>query len=167
MHLMKHARGRPPKFGRPSHAVTLTLPEDVLARLRNVDADLGRAIVTVVERGVRKPRRASSRPAEIASYGNHAVIVVSPGRVLRRLRGVQLVPAGQGRALIALEHSSSIAHFELELRDAVDRRDITAAERETLAAVIDILRRARQSRDIAVEERSIIVLASKRRRASK
>ena len=167
MHLMKHGRGRPPKFGRPSHPVTVTLPEDVLARLRDVDADLGRAIVAMVERGGRKPRRVSSRSAEIASYGNHAVIVVSPGRALRRLRGVQLVPAGQGRALIALEHSSSIAHFELELRDAADRRDITDAERETLTAVINILRRARQSRDISIEERSIIVLESKRRRAAK
>jgi len=164
MHLLKQPRGRPPKFGRPSHAVTLTLPEDVLAHLRAVDTDLGRAIVTLVERRAKKTARSSSRPAEIASYGNHAVIVVNPARALRRLPGVQLVPAGQGRVLIALEHPASIANFELELRDAAERRDITDAERQTLTAVVDILRRARRSRDVSLEERSIIVIESKRRR---
>src|SRR5262249_50565490 len=43
-------RGRPPKYGRPSRPVTVTLPEDVLSRLHRVDADVGRAIVTLVER---------------------------------------------------------------------------------------------------------------------
>lgn len=160
---MRHGPGRPSKYGRPSHAVTVTLPEDVLAHLRDVDADLGRAIVTVVERRPKPPGRARLL-AEIATYGRHAVILVRPDHALKRLRGVQLVPAGSGLALIALEHHASIAQFELDLRDAIERNGITEAERQTLRAVADILRRARQSREISLEERSIIVLESKRRR---
>ena len=105
-----HGPGRPPKYGRPSHAVTLTLPDDVLSRLRTMDADVGRAIVTLVDRIV-GARPVSVKTAEIASYGNRAVILVTPARALKRLPGVQLVPAGNGRALIALDHPNSISQF--------------------------------------------------------
>ena len=54
----------------------MTLPEDVLTRLGALDTDLGRAIVTLVERNGAARVRAVE-PAEIASYGNHAVIVVT------------------------------------------------------------------------------------------
>src|SRR5688572_28018168 len=100
--LAVRGRGRPSKYGRPSRAITLTLPEDVLARLGTVDTDLGSAIVKVVERRT-IPRASAVKPAEIASYGSHAVIVVTPVNALKRLPGVQLVPIGNGRCLIALE----------------------------------------------------------------
>ena len=81
------------KYGRPSRAVTVTLPEDILARLASVHADVGSAIVNLVERKAR-PCRLPIRAAEVTRYGNHAVIVVTPSPTLRRLRGVQLVPVG-------------------------------------------------------------------------
>jgi hypothetical protein len=52
--------GRPKKYGRPSRAITLTLPEDVLRSLSEIDADLGRAVVMLTERrppAARRPRR--------------------------------------------------------------------------------------------------------------
>src|SRR5207248_2018365 len=104
MKTTSHGPGRPKKYGRPSRAVTVTLPDDVLASLRALDADLGRAIVTLVERRGRKlSRNGNGRPAEIAEYGNRAVIIVNPAKALKQLPGVQLVPAGNGRALISLE----------------------------------------------------------------
>jgi hypothetical protein len=163
MKMLKHGPGRPRKYGRPSHAVTVTLPEDVLARLRSVDADLGRAIVTLVER--RGAGRLRIRlPAEVAAYGNHAVIIVNPARALKRLPGVQLVPAGNGRALISLERANSIPRLELDLLDAIDANDISESERRTLEAIAGILRQARRSRGVSLKERSIIVLESKRQR---
>src|SRR6185503_19394173 len=89
----KHGPGRPPKYGRPSRAVTVTLPEDVLDGLGAIDADVGRAIVKLTERRGR-PRLRAVRPAELATYGNHAVIIVNPARALKRMAGVQLVPVG-------------------------------------------------------------------------
>src|SRR2546421_200691 len=112
MRAVRHGPGRPRKYGRPSRAVTITLPDDVLDRLSGVDADLGQAIVTLAERHG-KPSARGVRPAEVAAYGNHAVIVVNPAKALKRLRGVQLVPVGNGRALIALEHPHSIPQLEL------------------------------------------------------
>jgi hypothetical protein len=161
--LDKNGRGRPRKYGRPARAITLTLPEDVLARLRAVDIDLGRAIVTIAERST-KSRVQTIGPAEIAHYGNHAVIVVTPVKALRRLPGVQLVPIGNGRCLISLRASHSIPQLELDIRDVLARDNAKQAERETLEAVAEILRGARVSHSISLEQRTIIVLESKRQR---
>jgi len=154
--------GRPKKFARPSRPVTVTLPEDTLTRLATIDPDLGRAIVAAVDR--HRASRTRPRPlAEVASYGSHAVIVVTPVKALKRLAGVELVPIGNGRALISLSHSRSIAELELDMRDLLERSDVSTIERRTLEAIADILRRARASRSIALEERMIIVLEGRKR----
>ncbi len=163
MNGVRNGPGRPPKYGRQSRAIALTLPEDIIEELATIDADLGRAVVSVVERRrSRAPRR--SQPAELSSYGSHAVIVVMPIRALKRLKGVQLVPIGNGRALISLEQPHAIAKLELEIRDAMDHHDVAPDERQTLRAIGDILRQARSSKNVAIEERTIIVLESRRRR---
>jgi hypothetical protein len=162
MEMIKHGPGRPRKYGRPSRAVTVTLPDDVLSRLNGVDADLGRAIVALVERS-HAPVQAF-KPAEITTYGNHAVIIVTPVAALKRIDGVQLVPIGNGRALISLEQTHSIPEFELELGDALARAGVTKREKQTLGAIADILRQTRRSRLGTLAERKIIVFESKRRR---
>lgn len=158
-------RGRPKKFGRPARAVTVTLPEDILAKLSTVDPDLGRAIVAMVEGGVVSEPHAI-RPAELASYGKQAVIVVTPLRALKRLPGVRLVPVANGRCLISLDHQYSISRLELEIRDAIERGHTDKTEHEALEAIADILRRARGSADLSLEERTIVVLEAKRSRRS-
>lgn len=155
--------GRPRKYGRPSRAVTVTLPEDVLERLSAIHADVGSAIVNMVQRTA-PARLQPIRAAEIARYGNHAVIIVTPSRALKRLPGVQLVPIGEGRALISLAPSVSISAFELQVRDALEREDVQQREREVLEAIAGILRRGRASRGLTFEARTIIVLASRARR---
>jgi hypothetical protein len=162
MHLVKRGRGRPPKFGRPSRPVTITLPEDVIARLSAIDADLGHAIVSVLERNP-KIARVSRRSAELSNYGANAVIVVIPVRALKQLPGVQLVPIGQNRALISLDRPYSVSRLELDVRDILVREGVKGVERQTLEAIAEILRRARLSKTVRLEERTIIVLESKRR----
>ena len=163
---VKHGPGRPMKYGRASRAVTLTLPEDVIERLRALDEDLGRAIVALAERQAHSRRVGAARlhRPEVAAYGNHAVIVVHPAKPLRRLPGVQLVPIGSGRALISLAPHYSVQQLELDLRDAIDGRDTPASERDTLTALAEILRDSRRSRRVTLEERTIMVLESKRSR---
>ena len=142
------------------------MPEDVLVRLNAVDADLGRAIVAVAERD-RPARRQPMRAAEIAAYGRHAVIIVTPLKVLKRLPGVELVPVGNGRCLISLDRTSSIPQLELAIRDAIDRTDGDRTERDALLAIADLLRQARVERGITLRERTIIVLESHRNRSSR
>ncbi|HXI29895.1 MAG TPA: hypothetical protein VNG89_15760 [Vicinamibacterales bacterium] len=159
----KHGPGRPMKYGRAARAVTLTLPEDVIERLGAVHGDLGRAIVALTERHA-TARVAPTRDPQVAAYGNHAVIVVTPVKELRRLPGVQLVPIGDGRALISLAPRYTVPQLELDLRDAIERSDAPAAERHALSALAEILRETRRSRRVTLEERTIMVLESKRTR---
>jgi hypothetical protein len=153
------------KFGRASRAVTVTLPEDVIARLSAMDADLSRAIVALVERTRGVPSR-GLRPAELASYGTRSVIVVPQVNALKKLAGVQLVPVGANRALISLDHPHSIPRLELDIRDALDHGEVGRPERSTFEAVADILRRARSSADVDIQERTIIVLQARRHHRS-
>ena len=155
--------GRPRKFGRASRAVTVTLPEDVLAQLTSIDADLGRAIVASVNR-TPLSRARTPPPAELATFGNHAVILVTPIKALKRIAGVELIPIGQNRALISLDGAHQIPRLELDIRDAIERGAGDPAELRALEALSDILRDARLSRRLTVEERTIIVLESGRRR---
>ena len=161
--MQQQGRGRPSKYGRPARAVTVTLPEDVLARLTAVHADVGSAIVSLVEKSA-PVRTEPIRAAEVTRYGNRAVIIVTPSPALRRLRGVQLVPVGNGRALISLSSETSISSLELQVRDALERLDPENREREGLQLLADILRRSRGSRELASEARTIIVLAPKAKR---
>ena len=139
----------------------MTLPEDVLQRLAALDADLARAIVTLVESNG-APRVRAVAPAEISSYGNHAVIIVTPVKALKRIAGVELVPIGNGRALISLEHPRSVPQLELAVRDAIDRGGVTAIERQTLELIAGILQQTRRSHGMVLEERTIMVLEAKR-----
>lgn len=161
--LARPGPGRPQKFGRPSHAITVTLPEDVIAALTRLDEDLGRAVVRMAQ-----PLVADVVPhasAELAKYGDSAVIVIRPLAALERIPGVTLVPLPDGRALISLEDSMSVYEFELKLRDAIDERsDLEGWERSAMSSIGEILKSARRAKGIAVHQRRIIVLQSVRRR---
>jgi hypothetical protein len=148
-------RGRPRKFGRPSRAVTLTLPEDVIAMLQGIDADLSRAVVRAMQTLTPQEPAAS---AELASYGNRSVILVPPSRVLRERTGVELVPLSDGRALISMDDRHSIPKLELQLTDALDDPTLDAESRTLFGALVGILRKARQDDDVEVRQQQIIIL---------
>ena len=148
-------RGRPRKFGRPSRAVTLTLPEDVIASLQAIDTDLSRAVVRAME--PLAPREPAS-PAELASYGNRSVILVPPSRVLRERTGVELVPLSDGRALISMDDRHSIPKLELQLTDALSDPMLDRDNRELFEALVAILRTARQDDLVEVRQQQIIIL---------
>src|SRR5262245_22704515 len=155
MPIARPRRGRPSKFGRPSHAVTVTLPDDVVTSFRAVDPDLSRAIVHASEIVA---VRAAGPSVALSRYGRSAVIVVMPNRLLEALPGVALVPLPDGRALISLDKDTSVAEFEVLLRDALVENRTAAADRESLEAIGAILRKARHSRDVRLNQRNIIVL---------
>ena len=161
--LLHARRGRPQKFGRPSRPVTLTLPEDVISALSGVDDDLSRAIVRLSQPLVADV--AHRPPAELSKYGHSAVIVINPLPAVARLPGVTLVPLPDGRSLISLDRAMSIYEFELAVRDALDASsDLNPRERTLLAAIGDILKSARQTKGVTVQQRSIIVIQAARQR---
>jgi hypothetical protein len=163
MKIVPMRRGRPRKFGRPARAVTLTLPEDVIAALSAVDRNLSSAAVRLLQPLVRDVT--PHQPAELSKYGDSAVIVVKRTDALEHIPGVTLVPLPDGRALISLVDSMSLADFELKLGDVIDRTK-EPSEKSVLSAIADIMKSARRSRGIAVHQRSIIVLQATRSRST-
>ncbi len=156
---MRPRRGRPRKFLGRSSAVTLTLPDEVIAALRSIDPDLSRAVVRLAQ-----PELAN-RPhpfAELVVFGRRAVIVVTPTHTLEQRTGVSLVPLPDGRALISFDQPLTIAQLELLLRDALEDPQLPDADRRIFDAVADILRTARRSTGVALHQRSIIVLEAAR-----
>jgi hypothetical protein len=161
--VLHRGRGRPRKFGRPARAMTLTLPEDVLTALATVDGDISRAVVRVML-PLLGDVKARLPAAELSKHRNGSVIVIQPEPALERIAGVTLVPLPDGRALISLDDAMTVAEFELKLRDALDGRQLDPLERAAISSIAGILRTARRTRGVAVEERNIIVLRSTRRR---
>jgi hypothetical protein len=151
-------RGRPRKFGRPSRAVTLTLPNDVIAVLQGIDPDLSRAIVRATQPLV----QATPAPAaELFSYGDRSVIIVPRSRVLRERTGVELVPLSDGRALMSLDHRLSVPQLELQLSDAIADPTLDDESRTLFRTLVEILRTARQDDATELRERHIIILQQK------
>jgi hypothetical protein len=148
-------RGRPRKFARPSRAVTLTLPEEVIDALARLDADVSRAIVRLAQPEMAKRPHA---PAELAAFGRRAVIVVTPTRTLEQRTGVLLVPLSDGRALISFDEPLSVAQLELRIRDAVEDSRLSRADAEIFESIGQLLRDARHAPDVTVQQRHIIVL---------
>jgi hypothetical protein len=147
-------RGRPQKYGEPASVVAMTLPDAVIAALRTIDADLGHAVVRLA----RAATAAAPLPAELSAFGDRAVILVPPSPALRDRTGVELVPLGDGRALISFDPQLTIHEIELRVNDALDDPDLPAGERTMFAELARILREARRSGRVALRERSIIVL---------
>jgi hypothetical protein len=153
-------RGRPRKFDGPSRPVTLTLPLRVIEALSAIDADLSRAVVRIAQPEL--GRRAHA-PAELASFGHRAVIVVNPSRSLERRTGVGLVPLPDGRALISFDRTTTPAALELMLDDALEDATLPAADRAVFEGIVRILKDARRSGDVVLRQANIIVLEGPRR----
>jgi hypothetical protein len=150
------ARGRPRKFAGPSRAVTLTLPEETLAQLSTVHDDVSHAIVRLA--GSQRPAKTHRAPAELATYGRRAVIIIRPTPSLERRVGIDLVPLPDGRALISFDQPTTIPELELTLSDALEDASLTAAERQVFESIRAILNEARRSSRVTLLRRSIIVL---------
>jgi hypothetical protein len=153
--LVSPRRGRPRKFTSPSRALTLTLPENVIAALEAVDHDLSRAVVRVTQPEMAKAPRP---PAELATFGRRAVIVVNPTRTLEQRTGVVLVPLTDGRALIAFDESMTVARLELRIQDELEDPALSNEDARIFEAIRQLLKEARRSKSVMLRQQSIIVL---------
>lgn len=156
-------RGRPPKFGRPSQVVALTLPEEVLDALRTIHRDPGWAIVQLVEpilsHSARRRRPKGPRAlAELVHLpGRRSLIVVQP-HVFTRLRGVSTIPLADGRAFLAFDRGGGLADLEIAILDELEVTAPRGAERTQLMQVRDIVRAWRRDPGLVCRVKSIIVV---------
>lgn len=151
-------RGRPPKFGRPAQLVSLTLPEDVVERLRQMGPDIAWAVVKLCERASRQDRRrAAPRPvADLVQLPSKRALILVQPEAFRNLPGVAVIPLADGRAFLALESGRGVAELELAVLDRLESPGVSDRERTALTTVRNQLRRWRQD-GIRFHARSIIV----------
>jgi len=103
------------------------------------------------------------RPAaELASFGRHSVIVVRPSRTLERRTGVELLHLPDGRALISFDQTRTIPALELLIDDAVEDAALPPDDRRIFEAIAAILKNARRSDSVALLQRNVIVLESRK-----
>jgi hypothetical protein len=160
--VLRRPRGRPRKFDEPTRVVSLTLPESAIAHLAETHGDLGRAVVTLIDRTKASPKRPA---AELVVFGNQAVISVQVTPSLEERVGVTLVPLPDGRALLSFDAPQTVADLELSISDALDDPTLGSGDRLIFDSIRGILRDARQAPDVTLLRRSIIVLAGTRRAA--
>lgn len=159
--LLRRPRGRPRKFMEPSRTLTLTLPESVLSALAAIHADISTAIVRLVGREGHRTKR---KAADLLVFGQRAVITIRPTPSLELRAGVQLVPLPDGRALISLDEPASLSALQLSLSDALEDPEMDAADRAVYENLRNILRDARRSSNVSLQQRQIIVLEARRTR---
>ena len=157
---MKNAtRGRPLKYGRPAQLVAITLPEDTLDELRQIDADIGRAIVILVNAVAGSHEVATSRP--IVTYekvGRRRSLIVVDRDAVKGVPGCELIPISDDRAFLALADGSRLPDLELAILDRLSDHGVTGRQREGLEALRHALMDCRRAEDVEVEPRSIFVV---------
>ncbi len=153
----RRKRGRPPKFGRPSEVVALTLPEEVVRGLRHIDPDIAWAVVTLFE-GKGTSRVAKRIPdAELVTIGGRQSLIVINAAVFTKLPGIRIVPLSGSRAFLALEPGHGMADLELAVLDRLDDKATSAREQQALKSLRTLLHQWRHDRTLRFHTRAIIV----------
>jgi hypothetical protein len=149
----KRPGGRPPKFGEPSHPITVTLPDRVIRELAEIASDRGQAIVEAVVafRGV--PRAALPAVERVRVGLGTDVLVVAESRRLRTLSWLRLVEIAPGRHLLAMPSGTPVDSLELAILDLLDDpAPIDAAERAVLEGLKRELAQGRRRESITRAE---------------
>jgi hypothetical protein len=153
-------RGRPPKFGRPSRLLALTLPDDVVAWLQEINHDPAWAIVSLFDRQHRRPpaREKPHPDVQLVGIGSRRALIVVDQAAFGALRGVSVIPLSAGRAFLAMEHGRGMADLELAVVDRLDEPGVTPAEQRALSSLRQHLRAWRHDPALTCATRSIIVI---------
>ena len=154
-------RGRPPKYGRPSQVVAVTLPIETIRTLRRRHSDLGWAIVELVQAA---SARYSEPPipaaADLVQVGGGQSLIVVPPDLVRSIPKVKVVPLSPERAFLALEPGRGLADLEVAVIDRIELA-AEAPERQGLQAFLAQLRAWRRDRKLSFDLRTIILVAAR------
>ena len=155
-------RGRPSKFGRPSRAVSLTLPEDTIQALRRVHRDLGWAIVRLLADeggGPTARRKKEVQPdVELVAVADRRYLIVINQEVIRTLPGVNIVPLSGARAFLALDVDRGMSDLELAVIDRLRHATLERRERQALTTLRTHLGGWRGDAGLQIHTRAILVV---------
>jgi hypothetical protein len=147
------AGGRPPKFGVPSRAITLTLPEETLEDLLTIDRDRSQAIVKLTKSALGRDESPRPMVEVVEMVDDIGLLVVGPSALLRRIPFLHLVEVSAGRYLMALAPGNDMKSLEIAITDMVDdlpERD--ERERALLLELLGHLRKLRKKDRVSMAE---------------
>jgi len=156
-------RGRPPKFGRPSQLVAMTLPEDVLNSLRTIHQDPAWAIVQLVESRLRnrtteRQSTAASTTAELVHLPGKRGLIVVQDNVFGRIPGISMIPLADGRSFLAFDEPARLADLEVAIIDKLALIPSSTVEHARLTRILETVRGWRRDRRLVFRSKSIIVV---------
>ena len=163
------AGGRPAKFAEPSRPVTMTLPERILDRLREIDDDRARAVVKAVESALGGPGPAPGPVSELPVAPDESLLTVARSRRLAAIPWLTLVEIAPGRHLVALREGIPVEKLEVALQDLLDADDPPAGvERALLRTLLERIRTPRRNQAVRAEQILVVHAApAPRRRAAR
>ncbi len=151
--------GRPAKFDEPSRPVTLTLPDRILERLADIDADRAKAIVKAVDTVLGEAMPHAEVVRELRLNDEEALLTVADNSLLRSIPWLTMIEIAPGRHLISLKDRASIEKLEVTIVDILDAHPkARPSERRTLERLLECLRTPRRNRAIRTED--ILVIRS-------
>lgn len=160
--MASRSRGRPPKFGRPARLVALTLPEDTIQGLKDIDADLAKAVVSLVDRTQGRTTSPVSgeweTPVSLAHVNDGRALIVIDPKVFGEIPGCAVIPLSEGRAFLALDPGWTLADLELSVADLLEDETIVLEEREAFTALRQSLREWRRDDSLSFHTRSIVLV---------
>ena len=152
--------GRPSKYGRPSRVIAVTLPEDVIDRLRHVHRDLGWAIVKLLDTSARPGRKRQEEQAdvELVTIAERRSLIVVNREIIGSLPGVHIVPLYGNRAFLALDIHRGMSDLELSVMDRLAQPRLEARERRALLTLRAKLSTWRRDQGLLVHTKAIVVI---------
>jgi hypothetical protein len=145
--------GRPPKFTGPRRPVTVTLPENTLARLTTVDPDRARAIVRVTDAAMPLDAKPDKQVELVAVMPGLAIIIVGPSQLLQKIEWLRLVEVAPMRFLLTIPLGTSIDSLELAIIDLLeDAKPYNNWEHSLLSQLRDLIRRVRRRGELLKAE---------------
>lgn len=160
--------GRPAKFDEPSRPVTLTLPDRILERIKEIDGDRAKGIVKAVETvlagGACGP--AAEPVGELRVAKDESLLVVARSRLLASVPWLRMVEIAPGRHLLSLRGGVPIEKLEVTLEDLLDSNPGAGeAERNVLRTLLSRIRAPRRNQAVRKEEILVVRSLPKRRAA--
>ena len=153
--------GRPRKYGRPARLLAVTLPQEVIGALKQLHADPGWAIVSLVENGAPRNGAEGLPPVQLIQVGQGQSLIVVNSAVIAALPEIRTIPLADGTAFLAFEPGRGLADLEVVVRDRLERR-LRQREREVLEELKLQLRRWRTDGKLQFESRTIVLVSAAR-----
>ena len=149
--------GRPSKFAEPSRPITVTLPDRILNRLVEVDADRALAIVKAVEAVLGEAPTRTEMVRELRFDKDETLLTVADNRLLRSISWLTMIEIAPGHHLLSLQKGISIEKLEVTLCDLLDAHpEASISERRTLERLVECIRTPRRNRALRTEEILVI-----------